>query len=100
MVRLDALVNLKFKNRVLPGGLNGIDDVVIEVGANEADFVAVFDSGEGQCGGHDTRTKHGNPEHLRTSEDGLRPGCGPDAIHASPGPRAIPTFVESLHLRA
>lgn len=46
MVRLDALVNLKFKNRVLPGGLNGIDDVVIEVGANEADFVAVFDSGK------------------------------------------------------
>ena len=34
MVRLGALVNLKFKNRVLPGGLNGIDDVVIEVGAN------------------------------------------------------------------
>lgn len=29
MVRLGALVNLKFKNRVLPGGLNGIDDVVI-----------------------------------------------------------------------
>ena len=47
MVRLDALVNLKFKNRVLPGGLNGIDDVVIEVGANEADFVAVLDSREG-----------------------------------------------------
>mgnify|MGYP001057863205 FL=1 len=100
MVRLDALVNLEFKDRVLPGGLNGIDDVVIEVGANEADFVTVFDSREGQCGGHDTRTKHGNPEHLRTSEGGLWPGCGPDAIHASPGPRAIPTSVENLHLRA
>jgi len=47
MVSLDALVNLELKDGVLPGELNRVDDVVIEVGTNEADFVAVLDSREG-----------------------------------------------------
>ena len=68
---------------MLPGGLNGINDLIIEVGADETDVIAVLDSGEGQCGGHDARTEHCNLEHLRTSEGGLWPGNGPDTIHAN-----------------
>ena len=100
MIGLDALVDFEFKDRVFPGDLNGIDDLVIKLGANEADFVTVLDGGEGQCGGHDTCTEHCNPEHLRTSEAGLWPDCGPDTIHANVGRHAIPTFVKTLHFRA
>ena len=83
VIGLDAFVDLELENRMLPGGLDGINDLVIEVGADETDVIAVLDSGEGQCGSHDARTEHCNLEHLRTSEGGLWPGNGPDTIHAN-----------------
>ena len=49
----DAGGNLEIEVRVDPGGLDGGDDLFIEVGAHECHGVAVVGQGRGQCGGHD-----------------------------------------------